>query len=218
MFDVAASVVRFSEQNVYKTLVSQGLYKVATVAHATTFSRAFISRASVHVTLVLAALLSSDTVSSSHIRRFATHRHCMCVNMFMSAHVCVQARAALAVVGLAYCCIIFGRIAPFLWRASLKSSGSLPLPLSGSGSPAKPSSADSLAAAAAQNLLDSWPVHGPALTALRYTQMAGQLVGPRCHWWPASGSGGFHPPPSLKTDTWRQCCGYVFMCLQQSQC
>lgn len=159
------------------------------VAHATTFSYAFISRVSVHVVSV------------------------------MSAHVCVQVRAALGVVGLAYCCIIFGRIAPFLWRASLKSAGSLPLPLSGSGSPAKPSSADSLAAAAAaaQNLLDSWPVHGPALTATHYTQMAGQLIGPHCHWRPASGTGGFHPPPLLKTDTWRQRCSHVFMCLQQSQ-
>lgn len=66
-------------------------------------------------------------------------------------------------------------------------------PLSGSGSQAKPSSAGSLAAAAAQNPPDPWPVHGPAPTALHYTQMAGLLIGTRCHWCSASGSGGSHP-------------------------
>lgn len=34
MFDVAAGVVRFSEQKLYKTLMLQGLYRVAVVAHA----------------------------------------------------------------------------------------------------------------------------------------------------------------------------------------
>lgn len=52
-------------------------------------------------------------------------------------HVCVQASGALGASGLADRCIIFGRVAPSLWRASLKSAGSLCLPLSGSGTSAK---------------------------------------------------------------------------------
>lgn len=76
----------------------------------------------------------------------------------------------------------------------MKRAGSLRLPLFGSGSPAKPSRAGSLAAAA-HKPLEPWPVHGPAPTALRYTQMARLLIGSRAlhfHWWSASGSGGSH--------------------------
>lgn len=54
-----------------------------------TFSQAFISRASVHVMSFLAALLSSNTVAASHIRRFVTHRHCMYVNMHVYVCTCV---------------------------------------------------------------------------------------------------------------------------------
>lgn len=98
----------------------------------------------------------------------AFHQHCPCStrqklsdthSFCIGAHACclracVEGRATVGDTGLAGCCIIFGRVAPSLWRASLKSTGSLPLPRSGSGSQAKPSSADPLAtaaAAAAQN-------------------------------------------------------------------
>lgn len=61
--------------------------------------------------------------------------------------------------GLAGCCIIFGRVVPSLWRASVKSDACHHPPLSphpsptfsGSGSRAKPGSGGSLAAAVAQN-------------------------------------------------------------------
>lgn len=75
---------------------------------------------------------------------------------------------------LANCCIIFGTVAPFPsrgphWRALALSILS-PLPAQTLG--AKPSMAQlgslTAAKAAAQNLLDLWPVHGPAPTAPHY--------------------------------------------------
>lgn len=139
------------------------------------------------------------TVSASDMRGFVTHAHTHSPLLHICTHacsclcncedVCVEERAALGVTGLAGCCIIFGRAAPSLWRASLKSAGSLGLPLLGSGSPAKPGRAGSLAAAA-HSLLEPWLVRGPAPTALCYTQMARLLIGSRAlhfHWCSASG-------------------------------
>lgn len=48
--------------------------------------------------------------------------------MYVCVCVCLQTWAAMEVAGLADCCIIFGRAALSLWRASLKSAGSLRLP------------------------------------------------------------------------------------------
>lgn len=77
----------------------------------------------------------------------------------MRVHVCVEARAALGLAGLADCSIIFGRPAPSLWRASLKSAGSLRLPpLSSPGVRPSPGRAGSLAAAA-RNPLELRPVY-----------------------------------------------------------
>lgn len=122
-------------------------------------------------------------------------------------HACVQASGALGVTGLADCCIIFGRAAPSLWRASLKSPGSLCLPLSGSGSSAK----QVRWLLQPHSPLEPWPVHSPGHPALCYTQMARLLIGSRAlhfHWCSASGSG--YPTPSLKTDTQMQPCSCVY--------
>lgn len=87
-------------------------------------------------------------------------------------------RGVEAVRNLANGCIIFGTVAPSLQRASLKSVGSLHPAPSHPPTPAQtlgvgPSVAQlgslTAAKAAAQNLLDLWPVHGPAPTALHYT-------------------------------------------------
>lgn len=150
-------------------------------------------------------------LSMRHEKLCQTHRHCQCVcihaccaHVCVRMDVCVQTGAALGVAGLADCCIIFGKAPPSLWRASLKSAGPLRLPLSGSGSSAKPSQAGSLAAAA-HNPVELWPVRGPAPTILCYTQMARLLIGSQAlhfHWCSASGSGD--PTPSLNTATQMQ--------------
>lgn len=88
--------------------------------------------------------------------------------MFASVCVCVFRREKVGIgwrewgelsewlAGLAGCCIIFGRVVPSLWRASVKSAACHhhhhPSPtFSASGSRAKPGSGGSLAAAVAQN-------------------------------------------------------------------
>lgn len=129
-----------------------------------------------------------EKLCHTHTALVGTYAH-MPVHVCVSVWMCVEERAALGVTGLADCCIIFGRAAPSLWRASLKSAGSLGLPLLGSGSPAKPGRAGSLATAA-HSPLEPWLVHGPAPTALRYTQMARLLIGSQAlhfHWCSASG-------------------------------
>lgn len=120
--------------------------------------------------------LSSSTVPTSLIRSFVnccllgyTHA-CLSVDVFGGVE---------GVRNLANGCIIFGTVAPSLQRASLKSVGSVhPIPPPPPSLPTqtlgvKPSMAQlgslTAANAAAQNLLDLWPVHGPAPTAAHYT-------------------------------------------------
>lgn len=107
----------------------------------------------------------------------------------LSTAVCLCTRACLwmclrgveGISNLANRCIIFGMVAPSLRRASLKSLGSLhpihstppPPPPLAQTLGVKPSMAQlgslTAATAAAQNLLDLWPVHGPVPTAPHYT-------------------------------------------------
>lgn len=91
-----------------------------------TLSQAFVTRAGCHVCAAVRKHPKLCHTPSPCVRAHA----CLCLR----ACLCVQAcggvgGAALRVAGLADCCIIFGRVAPSLWRASLKSAGSLPLPL-----------------------------------------------------------------------------------------
>lgn len=118
---------------------------------------------------------------------------CTCTCVFMSACVFVCSGewggAALRVTGLADCCIIFGRVAPSLWRASLKSAGCLLLPLlrlresgqarlwglAGGGS-------------GTERRRTCGPYTAQAPRALHYAQMAGLPIGAGHHWCSASGS------------------------------
>lgn len=141
-----------------------------------------------------------------------------CIHMLVCLWVCL--RGAEGVRNLANCCIIFGTAAPSLQRASLKSVGSLhptpphpPLPAQTLG--VKPSMAQlgslTAANAAAQNLLDLWPVHGPAPTAPHYPQMAGPLAGNRRRWCSASVLRGFRPPLESSDQTLPQVCMFMFV-------
>lgn len=121
---------------------------------------------------------------------------------------------------LANCCIIFGTSAPSLQRASLKSVGSLqpipPLPAQTLGVEPSMAQLGSLTAAnaAAQNLLDLWPVHGPAPTAPHYTALptdgwttywkSSSLVFSKCF-------RGFHPPLESSGRTLPQVSMFMFV-------
>lgn len=190
-----------------------------------TSNREFIFSASVHV-MCPSSLMSFCELNCSpgSYKHKALHLHqkwqpwshtpyqqcsiciCMCTFMFMSVYV-------LGGAGLADSCIIFGS-APSLWRASSNSAGSLRLPLSGSGSPAKPGRAGSLTAAAHNPLR---PAHGPAPKTLCYTQMARLLTGSEVshfHWRSACRSRGF--PPLWKETLWwvLQYCIHVWTALR----
>lgn len=120
---------------------------------------------------------SSSAVPTSLIGSFVNCRLLVSTRLCVCGFACADVEA---VRNLANGCIIFGTVAPSLQRASLKSVGSLhpvpshpPPPFPAQTLGVEPSVAQlgslTAAKAAAQNLLDLWPVHGPAPTALYYT-------------------------------------------------
>lgn len=150
-----------------------------------TLSWAFVTRAGCHVCAAVRKHPKLCHTPSPCVRANA----CLCLR----ACLCVQASwgggAALRVAGLADCCIIFGRVAPSLWRASLKSAGSLPLPLlrlRESGQARLWGLAGG--SSGTERCRTRGPYTAQAPRALHYAQMAGLPIGAGHHWCSASGS------------------------------
>lgn len=133
---------------------------------------------------------------SANIPSFVTRHHRVYAHLrvYVCMHVCVFRRggggvAALRVAGLADCCIIFGRVAPSLWRASLKSAGSLLLPLlrlRESGQARLWGLAGG--SSGTERCRTCGPYTAQAPRVLHHAQMAGLPIGAGHHWCSASGS------------------------------
>lgn len=151
------------------------------VLTSNTLSPAFITRASVRVMCVSCLLRPPcfpQAMSRHHRSEALSTAVCFHTHTDTHARVCLRMclRGVEGISNLANRCIIFGMVAPSLQRASLKTVGSLHpihLPLLAQTLGVKPSMAQlgslTAATAAAQNLLDLWPVHSPAPTPPHYT-------------------------------------------------
>lgn len=184
-----------------KNLMAQRWWHVLT---SNPLSQAFITRASIRIMCVSCLLrppcLSSSTVPTPLIRSFVNCCLLVYTRLFVCRCVCVALRAS----GTWQTAALFlGRLplpsrGPH-WRALALSNLSPPLPAQTLGVEPSMAQLDSLTAAnaAAQNLLDLWPVHGPAPTAPHYTALptdgwttywkSSSLVFSKCF-------RGFHPP------------------------